>query len=97
MQAGHLDIVYTPDPENPADYLSKFVPATKATTSARYSAGRAVPAAGLLAAVAATAVAATIILESSSAEAHDAPAPVRRDRPVRNPALRLRGSGGWVS
>ena len=50
VQAGHLDIVYTTDAENPADYLSKFVPPAKQLTSARYSAGRATAAAGFVAA-----------------------------------------------
>ena len=40
IAAGELRVVHVPDPENPSDYLSKFVDTTKMTTSAAYAAGK---------------------------------------------------------
>jgi hypothetical protein len=36
---GDLTVVHTPDPENPSDYLTKFIPVDKTNASIRYSMG----------------------------------------------------------
>ena len=36
---GDLTVVHTPDPENPSDYLTKFIPVDKTNASVRYSMG----------------------------------------------------------
>ena len=38
---GAIVIVYVPDPENPADYLTKFIPLEKWRVSTDYAAGSA--------------------------------------------------------
>ena len=40
IAAGEVRVVYVPDPENPSDYLSKFVDATKMARSVDYAAGQ---------------------------------------------------------
>ena len=40
IAAGEVRVVYVPDPENPADYLSKFVDAKKLARSVDYAAGQ---------------------------------------------------------
>jgi hypothetical protein len=39
IQDGECRIVHIPDPENPADFLTKFVPADKFRRSLRYVTG----------------------------------------------------------
>ena len=40
IAAGEVRVVYVPDPENPSDYLSKFVDVTKMARSVDYAAGQ---------------------------------------------------------
>ena len=40
VAAGEVHDVYVPDPENPSDYLSKFVDAKKLASSVDYAAGQ---------------------------------------------------------
>ncbi len=40
IAAGEVRVVYVPDPENPSDYLSKFVDAKKMAHSVDYAAGQ---------------------------------------------------------
>ena len=38
-EAGIIDVYYVPDPQNPSDFLTKWVPANKLETSLKYAHG----------------------------------------------------------
>ena len=40
---GELTVLHVPDPENPSDFLTKFIDATKTNASVNYAAGTARP------------------------------------------------------